>query len=207
MTEKYFCATSGLVQNLKAIQARLSPPTQSITDLIDSVRNLVVKGEGSGGQAPPGVLLVHQDGGASVGTTAAVTGEEGGDEDLQLLNVLGQGSVQLVLEYCDCGSLRDLLQADVFKAVNGSLNYHAILDTAIDVSMGMVHLHRLNIVHADKARNVLLVRNPSEDQGVIAKVSDFGLSIKMELLDTHVSNVFQGTTSHMTPEVLELADV
>ncbi|GAX73004.1 hypothetical protein CEUSTIGMA_g456.t1 [Chlamydomonas eustigma] len=84
---------SGLVQNLKAVQARLSSSTQSITDLIDSVRNLVVKGGGSEGQAPPGVLLlVHQDGGASVGTTAAVTGEEGGDEDLQLLNVLGQGS-------------------------------------------------------------------------------------------------------------------
>ncbi|GAX73003.1 hypothetical protein CEUSTIGMA_g455.t1 [Chlamydomonas eustigma] len=113
--------------------------------------------------------------------------------------------VQLVLEYCDCGSLRDLLQADVFKAVNGSLNYLAILDNAIDVSRDIVHLLRLNIVHADmKARNnVLLVRNPSEDQGVIAKVSDFGLSIKMELLETHVSNVFQGTTSHMAPEVLE----
>ena len=31
---------------------------------------------------------------------------------------------------------------------------------------------------------------------------DFGLSIKLEGSMTHVSKVFQGTTTHMAPEVL-----
>ena len=34
------------------------------------------------------------------------------------------------------------------------------------------------------------------------QVSDFGLSIKMDQKDTHVSKVFQGTVSHMAPEIL-----
>eukprot|EP00951_Prasinocladus_malaysianus_P042563 scaffold518017_cov42-Prasinocladus_malaysianus.AAC.1 len=35
----------------------------------------------------------------------------------------------------------------------------------------------------------------------MAKVSDFGLSIKLSSEDTHLSNVFSGTVTHMAPEV------
>ncbi len=31
------------------------------------------------------------------------------------------------------------------------------------------------------------------NQGVIAKVADFGLSLKMDHLETHISAVYQGT--------------
>eukprot|EP00983_Pelagomonas_calceolata_P081776 1155691-Pelagomonas_calceolata.AAC.3 len=34
------------------------------------------------------------------------------------------------------------------------------------------------------------------------KVSDFGLSVRMENMETHVSSLFQGTMTHMAPEVL-----
>ena len=32
--------------------------------------------------------------------------------------------------------------------------------------------------------------------------ADFGLSIKLDARATHVSNLFQGTVTHMAPEVL-----
>lgn len=48
--------------------------------------------------------------------------------------------VNLVLEYCDWGCLRDALDAGAFFS-NGSLNYAAILDTAADVAKAMLHLH------------------------------------------------------------------
>eukprot|EP00983_Pelagomonas_calceolata_P062410 1147297-Pelagomonas_calceolata.AAC.4 len=35
-----------------------------------------------------------------------------------------------------------------------------------------------------------------------ACVSDFGLSVRMDLSATHVSSLFQGTLTHMSPEVL-----
>lgn len=48
--------------------------------------------------------------------------------------------VNLVLEYCDGGCLRDALDAGAFFS-SGSLNYAAILDTAADVAKAMMHLH------------------------------------------------------------------
>jgi serine/threonine protein kinase len=38
--------------------------------------------------------------------------------------------------------------------------------------------------------------------GMTAKVADFGLSVKLDLNETHVSNLFRGTKTHMAPEVL-----
>jgi serine/threonine protein kinase len=48
--------------------------------------------------------------------------------------------VNLVLEFCDWGCLRNALDAGAFFS-SGSLNYAAILDTAADVAKAMLHLH------------------------------------------------------------------
>lgn len=34
------------------------------------------------------------------------------------------------------------------------------------------------------------------------QVADFGLAVRMDHLETHVSGLFQGTMTHMAPEVL-----
>ena len=130
--------------------------------------------------------------------------------------------VRLVLEYCDRGSLRDALDGGAFrlpaaaasdgaepansssrgeaaaKSSGGSgaaaINYRAVLDTAIDIATAMSHLHGRNVLHSDlKARNIMLKTCGADGRGVTAKVADFGLSVKMDLADTHLSNSFQGT--------------
>ena len=53
-----------------------------------------------------------------------------------------------------------------------------------------------------QVQNVLLRSNASEGRCVTAKIADFGLSLKMDKQETHVSKVFQGTLTHMAPEVL-----
>ncbi|GFH10260.1 mitogen-activated protein kinase kinase kinase MLT, partial [Haematococcus lacustris] len=109
--------------------------------------------------------------------------------------------VRLVLEYCDKGSLSEALDQGAFMGPSG-LNYRAVLDTALDVAKAMLHLHSLNILHADlKARNVML-KSGGEGRTVVAKVADFGLSLKMEHMETHISSVFQGTMTHMAPEIM-----
>ena len=50
--------------------------------------------------------------------------------------------------------------------------------------------------------NVLLKSSASEAKGIVAKVSDFGLSHKMDNQATHVSAAYQGTITHMAPECL-----
>ena len=39
----------------------------------------------------------------------------------------------------------------------------------------------------------MLKSNGAEGRGVSAKVADFGLSVKMDHMETHMSNTFQGT--------------
>lgn len=50
-----------------------------------------------------------------------------------------------------------------------------------------------------KARNVMLSTGNTDGRGIVGKVGDFGLSLKMDCHETHISQVFQGTLSHMAP--------
>ncbi|KAG2450347.1 hypothetical protein HYH02_004852 [Chlamydomonas schloesseri] len=111
--------------------------------------------------------------------------------------------VQLVIEYCDKGCLREALDMGVFFGSAG-LNYPAILDTAADVAKAMLHLHLNDVLHGDlKADNVMLKSCGGVGRGVLAKVADFGLAVKMDNRDkTHMSGLFQGTPTHMAPEVM-----
>ncbi|GAX83029.1 hypothetical protein CEUSTIGMA_g10456.t1 [Chlamydomonas eustigma] len=122
--------------------------------------------------------------------------------------------VQLVLEYCNFGSLQHALQKGVFfddpqdkDHVVGpgipSPNYLAVLEIASDVAKGMLHLHAQNVIHSDlKAGNVMLQSSISNICGAVAKIADFGMSIQMEATETHVSKWNMGTLSHMAPELL-----
>jgi serine/threonine protein kinase len=109
----------------------------------------------------------------------------------------------MVLELCDLGSLRSSLEIGFMLTREGCINYLGMLDIAIGIARGMLHLHKLNILHGDlKAHNVLLRSTGSEACGVIPKLADFGLSVKMGGNETHVSSLCQGTPTHMAPELL-----
>eukprot|EP00878_Enallax_costatus_P013393 GHUV01014005.1.p1 GENE.GHUV01014005.1~~GHUV01014005.1.p1 ORF type:complete len:832 (+),score=111.45 GHUV01014005.1:893-3388(+) len=111
--------------------------------------------------------------------------------------------VRLVLEFCDKGCLRDALDDGVFILPDGGLNYWAVCDTAADVAKAMLHLHSLNVLHSDlKSHNVMLQTGNADGRGLVAKVCDFGLSLKMDHAETHLSNVYQGTMTHMAPEIM-----
>ncbi len=43
----------------------------------------------------------------------------------------------------------------------------------------------------------MMLKSTGDGRGFTAKVADFGLSVKMDNMATHMSNVFQGTMSHM----------
>ncbi|GLC35525.1 hypothetical protein PLESTB_000198200 [Pleodorina starrii] len=110
--------------------------------------------------------------------------------------------VRLVLEFCDKGSLKDALDQHAFMQGN-AFNLGAMLETASDIAKAMVHMHAANVLHSDlKARNIMLKSSGTEGRGVIAKVADFGLSTRMEHTETHLSSCFQGTLTHMAPEVM-----
>jgi serine/threonine protein kinase len=57
--------------------------------------------------------------------------------------------VQIILEYCDRGTLHDALIRHAFFLPDGRVNYLAVLETAADMARGLAHLHASNILHLD----------------------------------------------------------
>jgi serine/threonine-protein kinase len=83
-----------------------------------------------------------------------------------------------------CGSLAGLI------ADSPPISYFSRLDIAIDISVGMEYLHKLNVVHRDlKPGNVVL------DEHMRAKIVDFGLAVTK----TSTMTSFRGAGEAGTP--------
>ncbi|XP_038073015.1 uncharacterized protein LOC119741336 [Patiria miniata] len=76
----------------------------------------------------------------------------------------------VAMEYLPHGDLRTFLRSTLSESDSNLTSDH-LLKFALDISMGMQHLSRSGVIHRDlAARNILL------GEGLVAKVSDFGLS-------------------------------
>jgi serine/threonine protein kinase len=145
-------------------------------------------------------MMASVDGAAHASTSLKVP--DAPTSQLGLPN--GGYEILLVMELCDLGSLRDNLNNKIFNLPDESLNYAAVLDSAIDIVKGLVHLHRQNIVHADiKAANVMLKTTGAGGKlGVCCKLADFGLSVRVSEQEPVIKGKFQGTLTHMAPELI-----
>ncbi|KAI9365954.1 kinase-like domain-containing protein [Zopfochytrium polystomum] len=111
------------------------------------------------------------------------------------------GLMSIVIEYASLGSLFDFYLATPKSEVPLDSRIHLLFQTAA----GLCYLHDvLHILHRDvKSPNVLLSRD-TETQGLVAKISDFGLAtLKNEsaILSQDVKPV--GTLLWMAPETVD----
>ncbi|GIL74765.1 hypothetical protein Vretifemale_4685, partial [Volvox reticuliferus] len=108
----------------------------------------------------------------------------------------------LIQEFCEVGSLRVALENRMFHLSDGQPNMPMILRLMLDVVRGLQHLHKKNIVHGDLTPgNILLKANVSRPGMYVAKLADFGLSVKMDPSQTSVDNNRTGTPFYASPEV------
>ncbi|GIL48212.1 hypothetical protein Vafri_4894 [Volvox africanus] len=108
----------------------------------------------------------------------------------------------LIQEFCEVGSLRVALENRMFHLSDGQPNMPMILRLMLDVVRGLQHLHKKNIVHGDLTPgNILLKANVSRPGAYVAKLADFGLSVKMNPSQTSVDNNRTGTPFYASPEV------
>jgi serine/threonine protein kinase len=112
---------------------------------------------------------------------------------VELLDVFSNpadGTLSLCLEYMDCGSLENLLQA-------GGCRDELILSSiAFQMASGLSFLHERRMIHRDvKPSNALISRD-----GCI-KLADFGLARTLDSGQS-LANSFVGTFLYMAPERL-----
>jgi len=98
---------------------------------------------------------------------------------------------QLVLDYCEGGTLRDVMEQGV------QLTLAEILQLLTEVLSALEHAQHKNIVHCDiKPENILLTLSPD---GWRAKVSDFGIArLSQEFQQNHTGAT--GSPAYMAPE-------
>ncbi|MGK7872235.1 MAG: serine/threonine-protein kinase [Xenococcaceae cyanobacterium] len=99
----------------------------------------------------------------------------------------------LVMDYCEGGTLRDLMES------NGQLSLVQSLKLIADILLGLEHAHSRNIVHCDlKPENILL---NLETTGWVARISDFGLArLSQEKGGTGTGMGDTGSPAYMAPE-------
>ena len=118
-----------------------------------------------------------------------------------------------VQEYCNGGTLRSAIGAGLFKESGGLPNrWEALLAVLDDVCAGVEYIHTKRITHGDlnpsnilfkfESNNFSTAAEALEGGGAIAKLSDFGMALRMKPEATHVSNYRQGTPFYVAPEVV-----
>jgi eukaryotic-like serine/threonine-protein kinase len=98
----------------------------------------------------------------------------------------------LVMDYCNGGSLRNLMNKE------GKLSLSLSLNLVINILDGLEHIHSRKIIHRDiKPENILLSQDTT---GLIARVSDFGMSKINYELSTDKQDDCAGSPAYMAPE-------
>ena len=98
---------------------------------------------------------------------------------------------QLVLDYCEGGTLRSLLESDT------PLTLQEVLGFGLDMLAALECAHRQGIVHCDiKPENILLELTPG---GWVARVSDLGIArLSQEAKQAEMGHT--GSPAYMAPE-------
>lgn len=98
---------------------------------------------------------------------------------------------QLVLDYCEGGTLRSLLESDTILTVQEVLGF------TLDILAALECAHRQGIVHCDiKPENILMELTPG---GWVARVSDLGIArLSQEAKQADMGHT--GSPAYMAPE-------
>lgn len=118
-------------------------------------------------------------------------------------------TLNIFLEYCDGGSLRDLYKKikkfnkETNRVTQSLLTESEIIFYVKQVLAGLKYLHNEGVVHRDiKAANILLTSDK------IVKLADFGVSTKINVNTVKLKDCpVVGTPNWMAPEVITLDGV
>lgn len=101
---------------------------------------------------------------------------------VNILPLKNDVDISILIEICNLGSLKSQLLNH--KEQNKKINSSTLNKLVTDIASGMEYLVKKTIIHNDlSARNVLLHSKTNDFNNSTAKISDFGLSIKLNEID------------------------
>ena len=110
----------------------------------------------------------------------------------------------IVLDLCDA-SLTDCVKRGKFVPEYLSEISKAKFKISIvkDILTGLAYLHNMDVIHRDlKPQNVLIKRSVSAEYGILAVITDFGLSLEIREDQTHVTAAEAGSKGWKPKEVI-----
>ncbi|KAI8469901.1 MAG: hypothetical protein J3K34DRAFT_521810 [Monoraphidium minutum] len=113
----------------------------------------------------------------------------------------------LVMEYCDRGTLRDVIASGALAAPGGGAGgagAAAALEVLLDVAYAVQYLHSMGLVHGNiKMDNVLMKSDAARRLQLAPKLADFGLTKILGDACQAPNVTVGGTLTHLAPELLE----
>ncbi|KAG9289193.1 hypothetical protein G9A89_022502 [Geosiphon pyriformis] len=107
--------------------------------------------------------------------------------------IMSDNHINIILEYVENGSLLHTLKSF------GNFPEKLVVSYVVKILEGLVYLHFKQVVHCDlKAANILSTKNGN------VKLSDFGVSLNLKMMENVVNTNVAGTPNWMAPEVIEL---
>lgn len=99
----------------------------------------------------------------------------------------------LVVDYCEGGNLRQLMELE------GQLTQGQSLELIADILLGLEYVHSRHIIHGDlKPENILLNQ---ETTGWVARIADFGTARLNQITeDADIIDCNMGSPAYMAPE-------
>ncbi|ELP93791.1 hypothetical protein EIN_175780 [Entamoeba invadens IP1] len=103
--------------------------------------------------------------------------------------------MMMVMEYCDKGSLYDVLSKSEQR-----ITWKTMIDFSTQITLGLEYLHKLHILHRDlKSLNILV--QSGKDERDILKICDFGLSRFDDTANLNTLQKLRGTYAYCAPEI------
>lgn len=166
-----------------------------LTDMVE------VAGDGSGSYAASGSMMSN----SSCSLRYRRLQPDQDTDDIMTCNLL-------VMEYCDRGTLRDVISSGALHpGTNGGagpafVDVVSCVEVLLDVACAVGYLHAMQLVHGDiKLDNILMKSDASRRLGMTPKLGDFGTAGIVGGPSGDCTGAFggrRGAAAHLAPEAL-----